>query len=82
MQSQQNNLDNSTKTKPLSMKIKTNNLKEASTIELFTTDGKMLFQNKAELKNGLIPMPDLSKGTYLLRVKNKNSICTSRFSKR
>jgi|688.fasta_scaffold878175_1 hypothetical protein len=64
------------------MKIKTNNLKEASTIELFTTDGKMLFQNKAALKNGLIPMPDLSKGTYLLRVKNKNSICTSRFSKR
>lgn len=64
------------------MKIKTHNLKETSTIELFTTDGKMLFQNKAELKNGLIPMPDLSKGTYLLRVKNKNSVCTSRFNKR
>ncbi len=64
------------------MKIKIHNLKEISKIELFTIDGKMLFQNIAAYNNEMISIPMLNKGTYLLRVINKNSVCTSRFYKR
>jgi hypothetical protein len=64
------------------MKLKIHNLKEISKIELFTIDGKMLFQNTATFNNEMISIPVLNKGTYLLRVINKNSVCTSRFCKR
>ena len=39
------------------MKIKIHNLKEISKIELFTIDGKMLFQNIAAYNNEMISIP-------------------------
>ena len=64
------------------MKLIIRNLREPSIIELYSIDGKVIYSDKVELNNGNIFIPLIEKGAYLLRIKNKRSISTSRFYKK
>jgi hypothetical protein len=64
------------------MKLIIRNLREPSIIELYSIDGKVIYSDKVELNNGNIFIPPIEKGAYLLRIKNKRSISTSRFYKK
>lgn len=62
------------------MKIKLKNLKENALMELFSTEGKKLFSNWIEPKSEEIAMPNLEKGNYILRIKNKSSVTTMKLN--
>ncbi len=64
------------------MKLILHNLKDPSKVELYSLDGKIIFSNTIELNDEFIFIPFLEKGSYLIRIKTKRSISTSRFYKK
>lgn len=58
------------------MKIKLKNLKENALMELFSLEGIKVFSNWIEPKSEEVAMPNLAKGYYILRIKNKSSVAT------
>jgi hypothetical protein len=52
-------------------------LKDAVTVELYTTDGKLLFSRQYSESDMKIAMNEYAAGTYLLAVKNKRSVTKS-----
>ena len=63
------------------MKIKLKNLKENSFMELFSVDGIRIFSNIIQPQIGEIDIPHLSKGNYILRIKNKHSVATMKLNR-
>ena len=64
------------------MRIKLKNLKENSLMELFSIEGIKLFSNLIDASSKEIAVPRLSKGEYILRIKNKSSVSTLKLNHR
>lgn len=58
--------------------ISSENFKGESNVELFSLDGKLVYTNKFNSKSASFELPNISKGLYLFKVQNENSVRTEK----